>query len=267
MNTYRIRFYGRFVFTKPRLGGAVKALALDPQSVAGLAADEHRLLLSVARQSTRARSTAPAIFAVIPAVNLPPHLAEQVIWSLEGFDVKFPDGQSATMSPSTETLPNLSTLTGASGRLDRSFSKSKALVEIPSGEVSAIRMGRPWPHDYVPLRAPTGVGEYGTDDLPDMVEVTLKLTGELEIELSKRTATPPLVQKIVVGPAKDADAGDPIVSISHMCAKGSHLGYDREFAALYEALENAPPLNDRLVPRPALPFSETPCLSPAFIEF
>lgn len=265
MNKFAFRIYGRFVFAEPAAGGPVKALAIDPQSVPSLGADQHHLLLSVGRSNVRGASTQRAQFGIMPALDVPPQYLEQVVWQLDGFDLTLPSTQQGLhWSSEKAILPNLTELTEQAARFDASCLRAKSIVEIPTGMVMPRRMGMPWPFDFVPVRAPLGQGMLEKPTLPDMIEVILEVPDDLHIAVIPRAGNSKPAKEVIVKPAK---VGPTIISLSHMCAAGSHLGYDKEFAALYEALENPPAVDERLVPRPALGFSETPCLSPAFIRF
>ena len=263
MAIFKIRFYGRFVFAAPRNGnGSVRALAIDPYFVPELGADRHRLLLTAPRASVGAGTRRPNL-GVMPSFDVAPHFLEQAVWDLDGCDVRLPTAGSLTWGDK-RLLPDLSHLTNQTGIFDAELPYVTSVIDVPSGRLVAKRLNPGRGYDFVPVSAPRGGGQFATDGLADVVELELDVEGDLQLDVAPRTRIPSASQAIVI---EGSDRGPVTLSVSYMCAAGSHLEFDKEFAALYLALKNPPKVADRLVPRAAPVFLETPCLVPALIEY
>lgn len=263
MATFLIRFYGRFVFAEPKNGGAVRALAIDPSYVTELGLARHHLLLSARHADVSADGTRQANFAVMPPFDQSPSRLEQRVWSLDGCDLGLPtSGGISWMAKAM--LPDLAMLTNGGAILDTDFPYATSVIEIPSGTLTGMRMGTARAYEFVPFSNTAGPGQFDTPAVADVVEWRFEASSDLQIDVAPRNRIPSARQTVVL---KGSDREPVTATLSHMCAAGSHRAYDAEFAALYLALKNPPKLEDRLIPRAAPAFWETPCLAPAYIQF
>ena len=263
-----MRFYGRFLLAEQGKGGAVKVLALDPGEVPELSSGKHHSFMTVARYhvSEKVPSARRHTLAVMAAAaELEDRLTEQAVWDLNGLALKLKGTGTVTWRGET-LLPDLTRLsTGADGETTLREQRAKAIVEIPYGAVEAKQVGHSLPFTFSPLRdaLPEAVpGGLEWVPLADMVEIVID-AGALTFEV-KNVATPNAPPEAISLTAKDQEL--IVVSFSNLCTSPPQRGYDREFAALYEAVENAPAVLDRKVPGAASAMTEIPCFALAIVR-
>jgi len=268
MPKFALRFYGRYLLAEQGKGGAVKVLALDPGEVPELASGEHRSFMTVARYHVSekvpsARRHSLALMAA--AAEIEDRLTEQAVWDLNGLALKLKGTGKVTWRGET-LLPDLTRLsTGADGETTLREQSAKSIVEIPYGAVEAKQVGHALPFTFSRLRdALASAVPSGPEWVPlaDMVEIVID-AGELTFEV-KNVATPNAPPDAIAFTARDREL--TVISFSNLCTSAPQRGYDKEFAALYEAVENAPALLDRKVPGAAQAATEIPCFALAIVR-
>ncbi len=263
MNKFYLRFYGRFVFADAGKDVPSKILAVDPQSVPSLGSDQHDLLMVASRSNVRyGGTTAPAAFVLVPAIGgLEPDELEQVAWTLENRAVTVPGQGGLGWQGDMKLLPDLKELTGGTARLNPAY-RAKSVISIAGGSATP-KVIEEKEFDFVALKAPqTPLANLEPRPLAEMIEIVVEAKDTLKLEIAPLDDGPAQAVEFKVGKRSDT----AIIVFSHQCAGAHQLLHDQEFAAFYETLEAAPAVPDRIVPRPPMPFSEFPCVAPAYIK-
>lgn len=287
---YTLRFVGRFVFahgTRQTADGDslpepfVDVLALNMQFSADAAADPHRFFMSAPRGRVVQPGGRPLNLVLMASVPDTDH-AEQAVWELTGHDVSFNAGGGFVWDDKS-TIADLNDLVTrtppGNGRkvfnsarppafnktLLAAAEKSDLLngaIRIASGRGAASQFVSS-EVDFVQLPfADRNVGK--SLKIADLVTIRLTLPEEspLHVTLTPRNGGPRSVITLT-------QQGETIVTFTNLCTRPTRQ-VDDEFAAMYEVLQDAPAVRDRLVPKSSVGgvlVGTEDCYPPAFVSY
>lgn len=269
-----LRFYGRFVFVEHTVTVAdrpvteLAALAVNMRYNTEVPADEHRVFMTAASRlsvnptgSGRTVNWSPSFRVVVGT--------DHSVWDLAGRDVTLEgSGFEWRDASDRQRLADLSTL-APGGKLDPSCLNHvggpvQAIIRLRTGIGETSQLQSYWRYQFVTIASPRSpIPGIPPRQLADRVDVHLPEDYSLNIG--------PDGQRFLQIERSPADI---IVGLSNLCP-GSHEGYDREFAALYEVLKDLtlPPVLRRPVPvnrrtldeLPEIPYGD--CAKGAYIEY
>jgi len=241
--------------------------AIDPRSVARIGAAQHRLCMTVARSGVDSVGTtrAPDLTIIAPG-DLKPSELELAVWDLGGQDVRIVGGAEIRWAGSKTLLANLGQLTRRQS-VGRNADRAMSMIHLPGGAVTPRVLGKTYSFGFVPYKDPSSAPSHA-QQLADIVDVLVEGNGStLTIEIRQRGSSSP-VQKISIrAGSSQGTSKPPVVSFSNLCTSPPQQGVDKEFAALYEAIENPPPVPDRLIPTAISTIAEFPCYALAYFQY
>lgn len=264
--TLKIRFVGRFMFVpeNPTSQGKrcdrMHVFGIDMQFNPHLAADPHRLLLSVRHENVAPPFPEP--FATIVTAE-PDETAvrEYLMWDLAGCStsveagarsgvaVSFPETHrlggrihSAALYPTPAGVPVAFRFSIDAGDFrEIVFDQHVAQAREKGGRKPAEREGDRPRYDLVPLGS--GLARSAHVTLPDGVVATFE-TDAAAIELRQFKGSTRMIRLMEKG------KGPIICSITNTCGEHEQEGVkDGEYAAFYDMLAKPPSIPDRIVPR------------------
>ena len=267
MATFKVRFYGRFVYAESAAApDQLTIFAIDPSKTAGLGALPHHVFLSVAQayvsRDPTARRPDHTVVSAIDRVRT--KVAEQGIWSLDNSHLRI-NGSGFSWKPESgvESIPDLGRLSGGRS-LDLQSAAIVSDMTLTAGAALAESFSKTVPYSFVPYDAQNEPDLRFPDmALADRLEVEI-LASELAIEVRGRNGGDPTVIKIVSRKAREV----VVVCLSNLCSGPPPHSVDHEFAALYEVVAGRPALGQRLVPKAmASPIFEVGCYTPAYVRY
>jgi hypothetical protein len=257
MAEIRLRFYGRFVFAQqeqPETPPQVHILAANMAHNSDVGASKHRLVITAPREKTAFDGRRPPDLMLM-ASNVPTNQgithAEHAVWELEGYNLSI-DGDGFNWTDNHRGLIDFATLNDKKNRVSPRIRDEKnapmvtSIIHLTRG-FGACLFGEVV--DFVEFGAPDRPPTPGLK-LADAVEVRIDVPSDdakyVEFRLSSRkSASGDETIRVMAD-----DAATTFVSISNLCSGVRQGNVDKEFAGLYEVLEQPRPLRERLVPKP-----------------
>jgi hypothetical protein len=268
------RFVGRFVFAQdPANPGSLSALAINTEHCRDVSTPSHCVSMSIPCGRIHPLASRPPDFRFLSSASTTPQedemgLIEQGIWHLDDH-VAHINGKTPFQWGDHHLIPEFEALV-PSGNKKIATSAAKTLGG-PTAAIIQLRCGTGVARqmvqqsvELVKLQDAIEPVKATAVTLADVVEVTVVTTGDpffIRLCPGKSTAAGSVA-------VLTEDDRPTLVTFSNICTGSTFENFDKEFATLYEVLEEPPRTGDRLVPRRVNALNgRIDCHSPILGEF